>query len=592
MLKDSDILEEFKERYKAGQNAHSEYHAEDSKTHKFYAGEQWDKMDVQALEGEQRPALTFNSVAPIINAVSGSEITNRYEPRFLPRTTSDSEINDVLTETVRYQRQQTDANHEESVAFRDCVIAGIGATEFYYSYAQSEYGRLVVERVPMNELLWDPSSKKGNLVDARWLMRGKWIPEKEFEKLWGKEALDNVKARATDYSPKVGDLEIHDQTVSNLYASEFRFYDNKLQKVAVFDYQFIEVEDYYIVIDLASGARTYMTGAEKANLDEEMEKLPEENRLQLDSIKMAKDVHYRAFIAGDVVLEASKSRIQNFSYKFMTGFMEQSSDGVQWFGLMRSMVDPQRWSNKMLSQLVHTVATNPKGAILAEDGVFKNPAQARQDWGKPNSIITTRMGALKKKEVQIVSGTYPSSMERIMELAMEAIPRVSGVNPYMSGQVDDLRRTAQSAVQLVQRQGMVILSALFDSLSRYRREAGRLHLDFVDAYLEEGTIVRVAKDPLDPVGEPTEFKRDWIENVEYDVIVDEAPISPSANMDFWQTLMQTDAFGTMVESGMLTMDIVADIMPNVPTSVRTRMKENYRQAVEAAQQQPQGETIQ
>jgi hypothetical protein len=583
--RESEILEDFKENYRAGTDSHKAWHDEDAEMHAIYAGHQWDAKDVAALEAEHRPALVFNAVMPVVNAVSGSEITNRTEPRFIPRTVSDSEFNDVVTETVRYQRQQADTNYEKSAVFRDAVIAGIGCMEFSYDYSESEYGQLVTERVPMGEVEWDPSSKKMNLVDARWVMRGKWIPEREFENIWGREALDNVKAAASEESmPISGQDEIHNQTLSNLYASDMKFYDSKQRKVAVFDYQWIEVEKYFIVTNLETGEKDYLSRQQKRDMEETLEAIPEEDRPLVDVQEMPKKVYYRAFIAGDVVLEHGESRIQrNFTYKFVTGFMDQKEDRVEWFGLMRSMKDPQSWSNKMVSQIIHVIATNPKGAIIAEEGVFKNPAQAMQDWAKPNPLITTRMKALQNKEVQIIEGKYPHSMERMMDISLEAIPRVSGVNPYMSGQIDDLKRTAQSAVQLVQRSGMVILSNLFDSLGRFTRECGRLHLAFIDAYMEEGTVVRIAKDPLDPQGEPVEFKRDWIEKVEYDVVVDEAPISPTANEDFWRTLMQTDAFGTLVERGMLTMDIVADIMPNVPTSIRQRMKENYRQMLQQQQ---------
>lgn len=590
MKSNEDVLDYFKRCYRDGSDAHSEYYEEDRKCHEFYAGKQWASEDKRSLEAEQRPALVFNAVAPVINAVSGSEITNRYEPKFLPRTVSDEGFNDRMSEIVRWQRQQTDAGFEDSYAFRDAVIAGIGCCEFYYDYRESEWGRLVVERVPMQEITWDPGAKKGGLTDRRWSIRGKWIAEDEFEAMWGTDALDAVRGAQTDREVQFsGASEIHDQTASNLYQSDVKPYDPKAGRVAVFDFQYRQVEEYYIVVNLETGERRYVSAEDRKLIQEQMDALPEEERPQLTEIRMPKNVYYRAWIAGDRVLEHLKPRVQNFTYQFVTGFQEQKEDSVQWFGLMRSMIDPQRWSNKMLSQIVHTVATNPKGAILTEEGVFENPAQARQEWAKPNAILETRMKALSKKEVQIIHGQYPSSMERIMEIAMEAIPRVSGVNPYMSGQVDDLRRTAQSAVQLVQRQGMVILSGLFDSLSRYRRECGRLHLDFIDAYLEEGTIVRVTADPLDPAGEPVAFDRSWIEQVEFDVVVDEAPVSPTASMDFWQTLMQTDAFGTLFEAGLLSPDIVADIMPNVPTSIRARMKENYRQALQRAQAEAQAQ---
>ena len=51
-----------------------------------FAGlKQWDKIDADGLEEQGRPALTFDRTRPIIASVAGAEITNRYEPKFLPR---------------------------------------------------------------------------------------------------------------------------------------------------------------------------------------------------------------------------------------------------------------------------------------------------------------------------------------------------------------------------------------------------------------------------------------------------------------------------------------------------------------------------
>ncbi len=587
-----ELLKEFRSRYKEGLDAHSDFWKRAKKCFDYYGNQQWERQDIETLKNEGRPALVFNQVAPVINSVAGSEVTNKFETRFYPRTVEDVDFADRISETVRYVRNSTDADHEESAAFMDCVISGLGCVEFYQDYSKKNsgfVGKTVIERVPVFEMSYDPSSRKSNLEDANWIIRGKWIPEKEFKNIWGEELFEEVKSASHDYENMMGEQEIHDQTASNLYASDFKFYDYKLQKIAVYDYQKQEKRRYYVVtIDNQPQAEDFS----KAEYDELLDNLESELGISRDELESTGHVraipvdrtHYeRAFISGSVVLSYEESPVDSFTYRFITGFRHEKQGRIEYFGLMDGMIDPQKWSNKMLSQLVHVVATNPKGAIIAEKGVFDNPQAARTEWGKPNPIIEVRNKALVNKEFEIVHGKYPDSIERIMDIAVNAVPRVTGLGPYFTSQIEDLRRTAGSAVRSVQQRGMVVLSVLFDSLRKYRKMAGRLHLEFIDKFMPEDTLVRITEDPMGPSA-TIEFKRDWIEKVEYDIVVDEAPTTVNALSELWDTLVQTNALGILIERQMLTMDIVADIMPNIPASIRQRMKENFQKQQEQQQQ--------
>jgi hypothetical protein len=162
-----------------------------------------------------------------------------------------------------------------------------------------------------------------------------------------------------------------------------------------------------------------------------------------------------------------------------------------------------------------------------------------------------------------------------MQISMDAVPTAVGVNPYFMGMVDDLKRTAGSAVTSVQQQAMVVLSVLFDSLRRYRKEAGRMHLEFMEKLMPDKTIVRVVMPgATSGMPQPVEFKREWVENIKYDVIVDEAPTSMNAMRDTWQTLNQTNSLEMLVQMGLMTPDVIAEIIPDIQVSTREKMKQN------------------
>jgi hypothetical protein len=579
MKKPDSVLKEYKQSLKAGLDAFQGWRQEALKDFQMYAGNQWDKKDIENLRGQARPALTFNKVTGIVNAVCGSEVTNRFETRFIPRTQEDEMFNEAMTETVRYIRQRADVEHEESAAFMDAAICGVGCLEFWKDYSEDISGMDRVDRVPTMDMLWDPSAKKMNLSDRRWDIRGKWIPLEEAKVRWPKhkDSLTTL-ASATDGAayPDRASGEIHDQTQAFKYDSnELAFYQPETQKVLVHEFTRWYLKPRVIYTDPITQVENVVDGDQWPKIKEIFDEQGFVEGAHYEFVENYMKEYWRGFFCHELVLEDKMPKIQTgFHYKFITGFRETREDRAGWFGLVKLMRDPQSWVNKAMSQIVYIISTNPKGAILAEKGAFVKPAQAMNDWAMPNKIIEMRAGAITNREIMIQKGEYPQGIDRIMQLSSEFVPEAVGVNPYFMGQVEDLRRTASTAVTSVQQQAMVVLSVLFDSLKKYRKEAGRMHLDFIGNFMPEGEIVRVVLPNTGGVPQMVPFKREWVDNVKYDVIVDSAPVSPNAQREFWDSLQQTQSLELLMNTGLMTPDIVADTVPDVPTTIRERMKQN------------------
>src|SRR5436190_990043 len=88
----------------------------------------------QELRDMNRPIIVMNRVEPIIDSVSGSEVANRQEVQFIPRQQGAVQVNEVLTSAAKWFRDQCDAEDEESDAFREMVVCGMGWTETRLDY--------------------------------------------------------------------------------------------------------------------------------------------------------------------------------------------------------------------------------------------------------------------------------------------------------------------------------------------------------------------------------------------------------------------------------------------------------------------------
>jgi hypothetical protein len=76
-------------------------------------------------------------------------------------------VNELLTSAPKWFRQQCDAKDEESDAFRDTVVCGMGWTETSMSYDDNPNGDPQIDRTDPLEMVWDCGAKKRNLVDKR-----------------------------------------------------------------------------------------------------------------------------------------------------------------------------------------------------------------------------------------------------------------------------------------------------------------------------------------------------------------------------------------------------------------------------------------
>ena len=68
---------------------------------RFRDGDQWSPEDKRLLEEQGRPAIVFNRIGVLVDAVVGAEVGNRREVRYIPRETGDSLPNEVLTSAAR-----------------------------------------------------------------------------------------------------------------------------------------------------------------------------------------------------------------------------------------------------------------------------------------------------------------------------------------------------------------------------------------------------------------------------------------------------------------------------------------------------------
>ncbi|MFT0875116.1 hypothetical protein VRZ08_01040 [Rhodopseudomonas sp. G2_2311] len=508
----------------------------------FEAGEQLTAEDKQVLQDLRRPVVIFNQVGTYVDSVAGQEVANRQEVQFIPRNAGDVKKNELLTSAAMWFRDQCDAEDEESDAFRDLVVCGMGWTETRLDYEDNPQGDPKIERVDPLEMVWDSSAKKRNLIDRR----------RQFQ-IRRNITLDEARALCPgdpenpfedeDYNASWVDDRDADGTP---HENDGRHYDKEPggerdaddECVTLVRAQWIERVPCWLVLDPFD-----QTGQNILTLDEEEyrdlgKKMKIAGAPTPKAVKQTRKVYRQAYL-GNVLLEIGDAPVRGrFSFQCMTGKRDRNRN--TFFGVVRAMKDPSRWANKWLMQTMHIMNSTAKGGIAVERGQFFDDDDAgAESWAKQDQVTFLKPGALGQNPKMMAkpSAQFPQGSFELMQFAFGAMGRVSGINLEAVGMQTGSGQAA--ALDLQRKQAvMTLMQPLFDGLRRYRKEQGRVLLYLIENYLSDGRLVKIQGPENAKYVQlvRSAYADDTAQG--YDVIVDEAPTSANQKEYTWAMLQQ------------------------------------------------------
>lgn len=560
----------------------------------FYNGDQWNASDQAILSSEKRPTMTFNRIAPLINAIVGSERNNKREVRFIPRRQGVAQASDILTSAAEWFRDEARAEYADSEAFRDMVVCGMGWTDTTLDYEDDIEGLPCVRYLDPLSMLWDSHATELNLGNARrlWYVQKKPIevarelfPDVDKSDLhadWAETGVSPTESDVGVYSDSDDGTDIDARKIVTLvecrwfakqryvraidFEAEMSKAREALEGVAQQTGEMPQVEESEIVQQVLSNPDPQLRDYTK----EEFAALCEMIGYVPDAVEYNKRVVKRAFL-GRKILEISTPMVPDgqLGWECITGYYSKTDR--HFYGIVRPTKDAQRWSNKFFSQIMHILNSQAKGGILAEHGVFENDQEAARSFNRADSITFVTRGALAQNQIQPKpKAEFPSGFFQLFTEAKETIHQVTGLSLEFMG----TREVNQAGILEAQRRqsSLNLLACLFDALRLYRQRQGKIILHLLQNELSDGRLVRIiSEDNISYVP----LIKESITNAKYDIIVDDAPTSPNEKERTFNNLVQL----LPMFKDLLTPDILVDLMQYspLPTSLVEKIRGKVQQ---------------
>ncbi len=565
-----DFLEHVRRWYQESKDQSKDWRNEAKMNYDFYAGRQWTVEEEADFEEDLREAVTFNRIGPL--AVIGYQINNRQESRFMPRQIGDVNVSEVLTGAAAWVEDESNTQEEEEDLFSDLLITGMGWSECRMSYDENLDGQLIPgQRFSPIEAYWDPNARRRNLADSKYRMRGRWMDRSDAESRWPELKKHEFVNDEFMWHEDEAQDEPHNAARAHFYENDARqWYNRHRDQVFILQVQWWDYEVVHRVGDPTGRILTFNNARWSKISEYVMER-------GLPHVQQNKKKYYQAFIAGPTVLERDVAPWPDgFTLQCCTG--KRDAQSGDWFGIVRSLVDPQKWSNKFLSDLQDMIVSNRQGGAFVEYGALVDQRQAEENWNTSNPMILVNDGALSRGAIQERNPPQlPPALDRMIEWCVSAIPAVSGINQEFMGYAE---RDQPNVLEISRkRSAMNVLAGMFSSLRAYRKDRSRAVLYFIREYMNDGRLIRVmggeGLDQYIPLALDPSVE-------EYDIIIDEASSSPNQKEDTFSVLLALLPF--LTQSGMAPPVEALDYLP-LPASFIAKWKESMQPKPPGPQEQ-------
>lgn len=482
----------------------------------FYDHIQWTDEEVQVLQNRGQAPLVFNVTQTTVNWVLGSQRRMPKDFKILPRKKEGGGAAQRKTELLKHLSDENRSEFEWAEAFAMSVKAGLGWMEC--GQGRPEEGVKVYDRhEDWRCMLWDSTSRRYDLLDARYLFRTKWLDTDIAASLWSKR---RGTIQAATSKTLAGFYDGDDKGDEAMDSLETAYWQNGMSgarsthfgierdRVRVIEAWFKMVDDKAVFLKGGQFSGEMFDEWSPGHWRDV------KNGYATLSVRPAEVIHVALMTdAGLLDLRRSPYRHNRYPFTPLWGYRRRR-DGMP-YGLIRGIRDIQRDLNKRGSKALHHMSST---RTMVASGSVEDIETLRDEVARPDGIIEYDAAGGKPAPVVQTDLAVASAHLDLMSRDAELIQQVGGVTDENLGRRTNA--TSGIAIERRQNQGSLATSMFFENLRMSRSIHGEKLVVLIETFYDKRDEFRITDmrgnpdfkviNDGDPANAISEFKADFI----------------------------------------------------------------------------------
>ena len=474
------------------ERGHYDFLAKADKCDKYFAGDQWDEVDLNALKLARRPALTINKIISTMSTIMGEQIYQRNDIAYRPAGEgATSDVADALQKVWKQAAQKNQMQWLRSDIFADGIIRSRGFYDMRMCFEDNLKGSIVIKNMNSKNVVIDPDAEEYDPDEWNDCFTTKWLTYQDIATLYKQEDADYLKDREESLFPYAYDSieRVRDRYAgSNLAGSYYGIQDNAhvRRNIRVLERQYRMLSSQKMFVDVMTGDTRPVPEAWDRN---RIAAVMQRTQGQLNIIsKKVKRIRWTV-TADNCVLHDDWSPYKHFT---VVPYFPHFHHG-RTIGLVENLLGPQELLNKVSSQELHVVNTSANSGWKVKKGVLTNmEIEDLEQTGAQTGLVleVTEIDGVEK----ITPNNTPQGMDRISYKSEEHMKTISGVSDSMQGH--DREDVAAKAISTKRMSGQTNLVKVMDNLERTDYILARNFLDLVQEYYTEERMVHIVHNDL------------------------------------------------------------------------------------------------
>ena len=586
----SQLAAQLESWYLESESRDGEWLARAQDYYDLYRGTSWDPKTRQELEDAGRPALELNIVRPMINLVTGMQLTNLTGLEAVAFDPSDDPVAEAITKHIQYQEARSRYDVIQAHCFRDGLVTGRAYREGYFDWSENPYGELKYRYVPPGHVKFDTYSRSPDLSDARYIFRAKWVDPDTFKSLfpnavahinkdlfqrWGEEFLVGNKVSGS-FSSRVG--------ISNpsaMWKSRKAVTKGMQDRVLFVDAYWKQRANRWFALASSKIAWKDFSTKEDARAFADAQGgdwLVVERPSQI--------IRHAILGPGCFLSKPKESPFGNRAwpvFPFFPDFLQGQTDGI-----VDDVKDFQKLLNKLVSQVLHMVNQTANRPIILESGSVQDPQAVQQQMNTASGLIVHNPGSRPPKwgDPPVPDPALFQVWERMDSLKQA----ITGLTPAILGVAMGSREPAAGTAIRRQQASNVLIFGVFAWLQSELMR-GTWSIDSAQRLLTLPHIIRIAGEEegqMDTIGMNQVQEENGALKIindlsvgTYDIKLNQIPTTAMLRERQVDRLIELSQAGAPIPP-----EAILELMPGLPSKIKAQIQASVQQARVVAQSAP------